>query len=287
MSGRGFLEDKLDTPSTLRDTNHFVLSLIPYEETTTYKKGTCHGPEAIIEASAHIELPDETLRIDASSFGIETLRPQITDLRSIESHASELAARGDNTLLGFLGGEHSITPAIIQGLRKKDVGIIWVDAHADLRRMYHGREDNHACAGRNSVSFGRIVQIGIRSLAHEEIAYLSRSDRVQSFRYWAEQAKDAIRGLPGVVYLSIDLDGISPTLMRAVGTPEPGGLSWEEILELLDFVFAEKRVCAFDVVELCPGEEDVVSSFTAARLVYKIMAYHAHHKLVGKVSPSQ
>jgi agmatinase len=123
------------------------------------------------------------------------------------------------------------------------------------------------------------VQVGIRSLAQEEVEFLDGTDRVRTYRYWDEHVKDAIKDLPHTVYMSFDLDGFSPTLMRAVGTPEPGGLSWEGAMEILDFVFMEKDVCAFDVVELCPSDDDVVSSFAAARLVYKIMAYHAYHKL--------
>jgi agmatinase len=278
-NGGGFLEDKVDVGSVSREINRFVLSLLPYEETTTYKKGARNGPDAIVDASGHIELLDETLRIDASQHGIETLRPSISDLASITSHAARVAGAYGGALLGFLGGEHSITPAVLEGLGRRDIGIVWIDAHTDLRQSFWGREDNHACAGRNSVPFGRIVQIGIRSVAPEEADFLDSTDRVQSYRHWNRDVRDAIIGLPRTVYLSIDLDGFSPTLMRAVGTPEPGGLSWEEVMEILDFVFGQKDVFAFDVVELCPSDEDVVSTFTAARLVYKVMAYHAHHKL--------
>jgi agmatinase len=260
-----------------------VLSLVPYEETTTYIKGTRHGPEAIIEASGHIELLDETLRVDASRHGITTVRPDITNLQSITAHASAMAAANEGALLGFLGGEHSVTPAIIEGLcaanKDREIGIVWIDAHADLRSSYCGREDNHACAGLNSTPFGPIVQVGIRSLAEEETKYLEETDAVKSFRLWNEEVRRAIEALPPTVYLSIDLDGLSPTLMRAVGTPEPGGLSWEEVLDIVNFVFSGKDVLAFDVVELCPQKGDVVSTYTAARLVYKVMAFHAHYKL--------
>lgn len=281
------MEDKFDAEAVSREENGFILSLIPYEETTTYKKGTIHGPEAIVDASGHIELLDETLHIDASVFGIQTLRPEISDLESVTAHAARLAVAHDRALLGFLGGEHSITPAIIAGLDRRDIGIVWLDAHADLRSEFHGRADNHACAGFNSAPHGPIVQVGVRSLAEEEVVYLEETDRVQCFRYWNQTTKDAIRALPETIYLSIDLDGLSPELMRAVGTPEPGGLDWQEVLDILDFVFGHKSVTAFDVVELCPNEVDVVSSFTAARLVYKVMAYHAYHKLDGRRRPER
>jgi agmatinase len=281
-AGQGFLEDKLDVASLKRDANQYAVSLIPYEATTTYIKGTANAPRVIVDASSHIELLDETLRVDASRYGITTIAPEITDLSSITSHASELATAHPNAVYGFLGGEHSITPAILEGLPREEIGIVWIDAHADLRRSFHGSEVNHACAGFNSLKFGRIVQIGVRSLAEEEAAFLDSADRVACFRDWTDPVKDAIRALPARIYLSVDMDGFSPTLVRAVGTPEPGGLMWDEVLDILDFLFGEKDVFAFDVVELCPHADDVVSSYTAARLVYKIMAYHAFHKLQGK-----
>jgi agmatinase len=281
----GFLEDKLDGVDPSSEGSGFVVSLVPYEETTTYKTGTRYGPRAIVDASGHMELLDETLRVDASSFGILTLNPDISDLGSITRHAADAVNSYPDALHGFLGGEHSVTPAILEGIQKSNMGIVWIDAHADLRREYRGREDNHACAGFNSVRFGPIVQIGIRSLCAEEADFLDTTDRVRSFRNWNDQVKDAIRGLPKDIYLSVDMDGFSPMLVRGVGTPEPGGLSWSEMMGILDFLFEEKDVFAYDVVELLPHDDDVVSSYTAARLVYKIMNYHTHHKLRGRVPP--
>ena len=154
-----------------------------------------------------------------------------------------------------------------------------VDDRLTAAAISCGNTENHACAGYHTQKIAPIVQVGIRSLAPEEIAFLADSERVAMFREWCDEAKSAIRSLPETVYISVDLDGLNPMLMRAVGTPEPGGLLWEEALDLLEFVFREKRVCAFDVVELCPSEDDVVSSYTAARLVYKIMTFHAYHRL--------
>lgn len=277
----GFLEDKLDPGSPTAAPNRFVLSLIPYEETTTYRKGTARAPEAIVDASGHVELFDETLEIDASTHGVLTLRPDITDLASITAHARAVRSEHRGALLGFVGGEHSVTPAIIAGVARDDMGIVWIDAHADLRREFYGRRDNHACAGFNSMGFGPIVQIGVRTLAEEEHQLLGETDRVRAFRDWSEWARDAIIALPDDVYLSLDMDGFAPEVVRAVGTPEPGGLYWDEVLEILDVLFASKNVFAFDVVELCPVEADVASDFIAAKVIYKIMSYHAHHRLAG------
>jgi len=117
--------------------------------------------------------------------------------------------------------------------------------------------------------------VGIRTLAEEEWSFLKSSDRVKAHRHWTERARADILSLPDEVYLTVDFDGFSPEVIRAVGTPEPGGLYWEEMMEILETVFRHKRVVAFDAVELCPNDVDIASSFTAARLVYKVLNYHA------------
>jgi agmatinase len=273
----GFLEDKADPGEIVLAQNRYVLGLVPYEQTTTYGKGVGRAPEAIVEASAHVELFDEVLEVDASRHGILTVRPAITDLASVTRAAQDLRTRHPESLLGFVGGEHSVTPALIEAFARPDLGIVWIDAHADLRGEFHGRADNHACAGRNSMRFGPIVQIGVRTLAEEEWSLLKSTDRVRAHRAWTKQARTDLLALPDEVYLTVDFDGFSPEVIRAVGTPEPGGLYWEEVMEILDTVFGSKKVVAFDAVELCPHEADIASSFTAARLVYKVMNYHAYY----------
>ena len=271
----GFLEDKDDPGDIVLADNRYVLGLIPYEETTTYGKGVGMAPEAIVEASGHVELFDEVLEVDASRAGILTARPTITDLASITRAAQELRAKHPQSFLGFIGGEHSITPALVEAFKRPNMGIVWIDAHADLRTEFHGRADNHACAGRNSLEYGPIVQVGIRTLAEEEWSFLKSSDRVKAHRHWTAEAREDIMQLPDEVYLTVDFDGFSPEVIRAVGTPEPGGLYWEQVMEILETVFRYKKVVAFDAVELCPTEYDPASSFTAARLVYKVLNYHA------------
>jgi agmatinase len=271
----GFLEDKDDPGDIVLADNRYVLGLIPYEETTTYGKGVGMAPEAIVEASSHVELFDEVLEVDASRAGILTARPAITDLASITRAAKELRAKHPQSFLGFIGGEHSITPALVEAFKRPNMGIVWIDAHADLRTEFHGRADNHACAGRNSLEYGPIVQVGIRTLAEEEWSFLKSSDRVKAHRHWTAEAREDIMQLPDEVYLTVDFDGFSPEVIRAVGTPEPGGLYWEQVMEILETVFRYKKVVAFDAVELCPTEYDPASSFTAARLVYKVLNYHA------------
>ena len=283
----GFLEDKADPGDIVGDENRYVLALIPFEKTTTYGQGVGLAPEAIVQASSHVELFDEVLEVDASKHGILTVRPPITDLASITRAAKALREKHPHSLLGFVGGEHSVTPALIEAFQpalpaagaKPNLGIVWIDAHADLRKEFHGREDNHACAARNSMKFGPIVQVGIRTLAEEEWSLLKKTDRVRAHRAWNKKARADLLALPKDVYLTVDFDGFSPEVIRAVGTPEPGGLYWEEVMDILDTVFRHKRVVAFDAVELAPNDADIASSFTAARLVYKVMNYHAAYAL--------
>jgi agmatinase len=273
----GFLEDKLDPGDIVLGENRYVLALIPYEETTTYGKGVGRAPEAIVEASSHVELFDEVLEVDASRGGVLTLRPGITDLQSITQAAKAIRDEHPQAFCGFIGGEHSVTPALLEAFARPNLGVVWIDAHADLRTEFHGRADNHACAGRNSLAYGPIVQVGIRTLAEEEWSFLKSSDRVTAHRHWNDKARADILALPDNVYLTVDFDGFSPEVIRAVGTPEPGGLYWEEVMEILETVFKNKRVVAFDAVELCPNDADHASSFTAARLIYKVLNYHTRY----------
>ncbi|HXV13077.1 MAG TPA: arginase family protein [Candidatus Krumholzibacteria bacterium] len=281
----GFLEDKADPGDIVRDENRYVLALLPYEQTTTYGQGVGRAPEAIVQASSHVELFDEVLEVDASRHGILTVRPSITDLASVTRAARKLREEHPHSLIGFVGGEHSLTPALVEAFAppatgsKPNLGIVWIDAHADLRQEFHGREDNHACAGHNSMRFGPIVQVGIRTLAEEEWSLLKKTDRVRAHRHWNKKARADLLALPRDVYLTVDFDGFSPEVIRAVGTPEPGGLYWEEVMDILDTVFRHKNVVAFDAVELAPNDADIASSFTAARLVYKVMNYHAAYTL--------
>ncbi|HER43895.1 MAG TPA: agmatinase, partial [Candidatus Eisenbacteria bacterium] len=174
----------------------------------------------------------------------------------------------------FIGGEHSITPWILEALGLGDIGIVWIDAHADLRERYQGDKESHACAARNSLEYGPIVSVGVRSYSREERDFLKGERGVSLYPAWSGEAADAIRRLPRRIYLSIDYDGIDPSVIPAVGTPEPGGLSWNDIMEILDLLFGGKEVAAMDAVELCPNERSAVSDFIAAKVVYEAISRH-------------
>jgi agmatinase len=237
-----------------------VLALLPYEETTTYGKGVGRAPEAIVEASSHVELFDEVLKVDASRHGILTVRPSVTDLASITRAARRLRDEHPDALLGFLGGEHS-DPGPGEAFARPNLES-FDRRPPTCARVPRARRQPRRAGRRHAL--GPIVQVGVRTLAEEEWAVLNSTDRVRAHRTWTKKTRADLLALPDDVYLTVDFDGFSPEVIRAVGTPEPGGLYWEEVMEILDTVFRHKHVVAFDAVELCPNDADIASSFTAS-----------------------
>lgn len=245
---------------------------VPLEWSTSYRTGTAHAPEAIIEASTQIELYNAPLDIDLEHAGIVTLRPDIASRDDCISFVREHREELSGAFSCFIGGEHSITPWILEGLDCGEVGIVWLDAHADLRESYQGESESHACAARNALRFGPIVGIGVRSYSREEHDFLALNDDVTVFGHWCPEAEEAVRSLPTGIYLSLDFDCLDPSILRAVGTPEPDGLSWRELLDILSFLFKTKTVVAMDAVELCPVSGDETSNFIAAKIIYEALS---------------
>jgi agmatinase len=249
-----------------------VVLPVPVDRTTSYVSGTRNGPREILQASSHMELWDEEVGADVHGVGIFTLpemelpfgemAPLMEEIRRV---AAEILAR--DKFLVALGGEHSITPPLV----------LQIDAHADLRDSYMGTEHNHACAMRRSLDHARLTQVGIRSMSTEEaqaapglattIFYDVTMRRDPS---WIERV---VESLGDPVYITIDVDGMDPAIMPATGTPEPGGLSWYEMLALLRATIARRTVVACDVVELSPLPGIMAPNFLCAKLIYKILTY--------------
>jgi agmatinase len=261
---------------------------IPYDLTTSYQPGARRGPIALLEASTHLETYDEELGMDPSSaLQLETLAPLVPDtagpagtMERIEQAARQALEEG--FFLVGLGGEHSVTAPLVKAHlgRYPRLGVLQLDAHADLRASFEGSPHNHACVMHRVLEMGvPIVQVGIRSLTAEEHG-LIRSGRVTTI--FAPEAVEApleqflprlLQALPEEVYLTVDLDAFDPAIMPATGTPEPGGLSWYRALAILRAVAERKRIVGFDVVELAPLPGLVACDFLAAKLVYKLLAY--------------
>lgn len=257
---------------------------VAYERTTTYIKGTAEGPAAILAASSNLEMFDEVYWDEPYHQGICTL-PIKNSFAEAEPEAMQEIADGalqilnENKLLITLGGEHSITPPLVTVFHHKypNLSVLQLDAHADLRESYLGSKNNHACAMARVRETCPHVGVGIRSLSVEEARSIKTDNLAVIFAHEMQQARWEERALTSLtenVYLTIDLDYFDPSLMPAVGTPEPGGGLWNETLSFLEKVFQQKNVVGIDVVELCPASGDRASAFIAAKLVHKLIALH-------------
>jgi agmatinase len=262
-----------------KDRDRVCVVPVPVEWSASYGKGIARAPEAILAASMQIEFYNSALDVDLEGAGIVTARDKLASREDVIAFVREHREFLRETFPCFIGGEHSITPWILEGLGYDALGIVWLDAHADMRRSYLGEKESHACAARNALPFGRLVQIGVRSYSGEERDFIRGCPGTRIFGWWNEGAWEAIRRLPDPVYLSIDFDAVDPSILRAVGTPEPDGLQWDELMDLLSFVFENKRVVAMDAVELAPAEHDETSNFIAAKIVYEAISRHIRKEL--------
>src|SRR6185295_3237630 len=188
----------------------------------------------------------------------------------------------------ILGGEHSITPAVVSAMAAAYPGlsVLQIDAHADLRESFMGTKHNHACAMRRTLEFARATQVGIRSLSPEEAAAAPALPTAIFYDFNMRERADwidrVVDSLSETVYITIDVDGFDPAIMPATGTPEPGGLSWYEALALLRRVIERRTVVGCDIVELSPMAGHVAPNFLCAKLIYKILSYRFRHELKRK-----
>jgi agmatinase len=265
--------------------SRFVIMPVPYEQTTTYRKGACNGPQAIISASREVELFDDELKAEPYLEGIHTLDDLGVTAEGPEKMVEKIhdavgAIIDDEKTICMLGGEHSISTGLARAYKDKyhDLSVLQLDAHADLRESYQGNRFSHACVMKRIRDFiKQTVGIGIRNMSKEEfdliqedkIPIISAADMHESSA-WMTKALDH---LSDDIYLTIDLDFFDPSIMPAVGTPEPGGGLWYPTLEFLRKLAVSKSIVGFDVVELAPLPVNNVSEFTAAKLIYKLIGY--------------
>lgn len=268
------------------ETSPVVIVPIPLEKTTSYLKGTAQGPRAIIQASHQVEFFDAELQRESWKPGIHTL-----SLMNFDAMNSEEALKQIEKVFGKclddkkfpigIGGEHALSGGTIAAAAKRYPGlsVLQIDAHADLRESYEGSPYSHACAMRLvSRKIRKIVSVGIRSLDSSEWEFAKQHPDIkilfdQERRLDPHWIDHALEGLSETVFLTIDVDGFDPSLIPATGTPEPGGLSWYEGLDLIRACFQRKKVVAADVVELLPMPHQEASEFITAKLVYKLVGY--------------
>ncbi len=272
--------------SSLQHSRVVVLP-VPYELTTSYGQGTRNGPRALLVASQQVELYDREFGGEpALDYGVHTLPLLAPNYRDpVTAHAeiaAAVAAHAPEKLLCVIGGEHSISGSVARGLHEVYGPFVTVqlDAHADLRDQYEGTSYSHASAMRRVIDNGGgpVLQLGIRSLSADEAEFIRTQPRnVQT--YFAEDVHagkhieplaDFVRDKQ--VFLTIDIDCFDASLMPATGTPEPDGMTWNEVLQAVRTVAGhDKRVLAFDVMELAPIPGIQAPDYLAAKLTYKVM----------------
>lgn len=268
------------------DAARILVLPVSYEGTVSYGTGTGAGAMAIVDASRNMELYEEETDSEVYKIGIHTL-PEFTPRETPDTMMSELYeyTRGlleKDKFVCMLGGEHSVSAPIIQAHNEKfeNLSVLQIDAHADLRDTYDGTPHSHASIMARVVRDMRIpsVQVGIRSISGEEAASL-RGDLPTKI-YWARDIvgrtdwiDEAVDSLTDNVYLTIDIDGLDPSIVPTTGTPEPGGLGWYETLTLIRKLAEKKRVVGMDLVEYSYFENYDSPAFLCSKLVYKSLAY--------------
>lgn len=265
-----------------------VLIPVPYDGTSTWGKGSDLGPEAFIEASENMELYDIETDSEVYREGVH-LAPAITEDSSPEAMCAAVQKEvghwiDQGKLVSLFGGEHSISIGSIAAFQERfeDLTVLQIDAHADLRPSYGGTACNHACAMHAASKRGNLLQVGIRSMDISEKEHMDMSkvwfsheiDREEN-HLWVTEVLD---NCTEKVYLTIDLDAFDPSVLPSTGTPEPGGLSWQQMLFLVRALVKRKQLVGFDIVELCPNEAERSSDFVAAKLYYKILSYHFYKR---------
>ena len=257
-----------------------VILPVPYDGTSTWGKGADKGPEAILEASANMELYDIETESEVYLNGIYTADP----VKENDS-PDEMVKSVFNRVTGFLkagkfpvilGGEHSVTIGSILAFANHypDLSVLQLDAHTDLRDEYEGSKNNHACVMARAREVAQIVQVGIRSMDSGEIPSMDQqrvfyAHQVNKDDSWMEKAIDL---LSDNVYITLDLDAFDPSIMPSTGTPEPGGLGWYQVMDLIDKLVSRKNLVGFDVVELSPLDSNKAPDFMAAKIVYRFLS---------------
>jgi agmatinase len=261
-----------------------VILPVPYDSTTEWRSGTRHGPQAIIDASQYLELYDLELDREIYKVGIHTL-PSLEPLMSSPEDMIERVYRVTKELIqkgkfvAMLGGEHSLSLGTVRAFKEAfpDLSVLQLDAHADLRDEYLGTKYGQACVMRRIFELCPIVQVGMRSLSQEEKQFLTQHKMTPFYmpdlELNAASATQIASSLSKNVYVTIDADVLDPSIMPAVGTPEPGGMQWLDVLNVLKIVAIHKHVVGFDLMEFCPQEGPISCAFLLAKLAYKLIGY--------------
>lgn len=263
-----------------------VVLPVPYDSTSEWRSGSRHGPQAIIDASEYLELYDLDLDREIYKAGICTL-PRVEPLLGspqgmidrVYQIVRDLVQKGKFVVL--LGGEHSLSLGAVRAFKEAlpTLSVLQLDAHADLRNEYLGTKYGQACVMRRILEVCPICQVGVRSLSWEERQF--STEKQLNTLYMADLASNRVsidritESLSQDVYITIDVDVLDPSIMPAVGTPEPDGMSWRQILDIVELVTRRKHVVGFDLMEFCPTAESSSCAYLLAKLGYKVIGYAA------------
>lgn len=275
----------LDPKSCDVASSRAIITQLPYDATASYKTGSRDGPQSIIQASSQLELFDEELLYEPAIVKIATLAPlepvvggPEQMIRSIKEHC--LGVVGEDKFVLSLGGEHTVSIGCLDAHIAhfgNDIQVLYLDAHADMRETYQGSRYSHACVARRMLERCNVLSAGLRSFSREEYDILRQKGllaftlrAIRNSPHWIDELID---NLGPKVYITLDLDCLDPGICPGVGTPEPGGLSWEQLTKLLRAVFSKRIVIGADVVECLPLPGQHITEFLAARLVYKMIGY--------------
>jgi agmatinase len=276
-----------DAELTTLENAKVVIQQIPYEYTSSYVAGSDKGPKAMVDASHFVEFYDEEIDQETyKNIGIATL-DSLDFEGKVDEDAMVLIANQTRELLNkdkfvvSFGAEHTVTNGFIRAYKEKypSISVLQIDAHSDLRQEYNGNPYSHASVMARINDMGvNLVQVGIRAQCLEESQLIKSSPIINTWYAHMLDKDDqwidaCINKLGDVVYVSIDADGFDPSIVPAVGTAEPGGLSWQQGTKLLKRLCERKKVVGFDIVEIAPREVDIITEFTMAKLCYKFLGY--------------
>lgn len=261
--------------------SRIVILPVSFDKTASWIKGSSRGPEAIIKASDYLEWYDLETKSEVYKRGIFTA-PEIKAespealVKKVRTETAKYLE--DNKFVVTLGGEHTVFLGALESHfeKFKNISLLHLDAHSDRRNVYEKSRYSHACVmARANELTRKITSVGVRSVAKEELPLLRKntvffSREIQKSSVWI---KNVLKSLGGKVYVTIDLDVLDPAFMPAVGTPEPGGLTWYQLTDLLREVAMKKEIVGFDVVELCPIKNNPAPDFLAAKLIYQTLSY--------------
>lgn len=261
--------------------SRFAIIPVPYDGTASWGKDADQGPNALISASQNMELYDIESKTEPYKIGIYTDKPVIekaSPKKMTEEVEKKVAFHLKNKKIPVIvGGEHSVSIGAINACAKHEkISVLQLDAHSDMRDTYDGSPYNHACVMARAKEVADVVQVGIRSQDISELKNINKkriffAEDIYNKKDWINKV---VKLLGDKIYITIDLDVFDPSILPSTGTPEPGGLSWYLVLDLLKTVIKKKQLVGFDVVELAPNKLDRASDFLAAKLIYKIISYY-------------